>query len=157
MPHGDWGVPQSPMHQQTWAKQENVCGVLRIELEKHQRYCVGPPHSAPHRDHRCSANDDRHRLPCFLQTGPGILTMTLTVNENNTRKPLKDANDGISKQNQQTMVRSNVEKEIIKQVVRQKLSKLRHLVVKEAISPEYLDSLFPTLLKLFQPQTVTVR
>jgi hypothetical protein len=83
--------------------------------------------------------------------------MTLTINDNNTRKPLKDANDGISKQNQQTMVRSNVEKEIIKQVVRQKLSKLRHLVVKEAISPEYLDSLFPTLLKLFQPQTVTVR
>jgi hypothetical protein len=42
------GACQSPMNQQT-AKQEEVCGVLRIELEQHQRYCVGLPHSAPHR------------------------------------------------------------------------------------------------------------
>lgn len=54
-----------------------------------------------------------------------------------------------------SVVRSGVEKVIAKQVLRKKLSKLRHLVVKQAIAPAYLDSLFPSLLKLFNPQTVT--
>ena len=48
-----------------------------------------------------------------------------------------------------------VRKEICQQVVRCKLSKRRHLVLKEAIDPVYLESLFPTLLELFDPQHVT--
>lgn len=55
-----------------------------------------------------------------------------------------------------SIARAGVKQEIAKQVVRKKLSKQRHLVMKEAIAPEYLDSLFPTLLELFKPQTVTV-
>jgi hypothetical protein len=54
-------------------------------------------------------------------------------------------------------VRESVESEISKRVIRQKLAKLRHLVVEKAISAEYLDELFPFLLKHFQPQTVVVR
>mmetsp|Transcript_39356 Transcript_39356/g.59467 ORF Transcript_39356/g.59467 Transcript_39356/m.59467 type:complete len:310 (-) Transcript_39356:306-1235(-) len=52
------------------------------------------------------------------------------------------------------IVRKDVKKEIIRQVIRQKLSKMRHLVLPEVISPDYLDSLFPKLLELFDPQTV---
>lgn len=54
-----------------------------------------------------------------------------------------------------SFVRSNVKAEICKQVVRCKLAKRRHLVLKEAIDPCHLDSLFPMLLKLFEPQHVT--
>ena len=52
------------------------------------------------------------------------------------------------------IVREGVWNEIPKQVLRQKLSKLRHLVIPKAIHATYLDSLFPTMLKLFAPQTV---
>lgn len=54
------------------------------------------------------------------------------------------------------IVRTGVQAEIAKQVVRKKLSKFRHAVVKEAVKKEYLDSLFPSLLEHFNPQTVTV-
>jgi hypothetical protein len=54
-------------------------------------------------------------------------------------------------------VRDGVESEISKRVIRQKLAKLRHLVIEKAIATEYLDELFPSLLKHFQPQTVIVR
>jgi hypothetical protein len=53
------------------------------------------------------------------------------------------------------IVGESVEKQISKQVLRQKLSKLRHLVLPKGISPDYLDSLFPQLLKEFDPQQVT--
>ena len=87
---------------------------------------------------------------------------SLHIDAMKTQSPLRalenDANDATMKQTAaKRIVRSGVKEEIAKQVVRKKLSKLRHLVVKEAISPEYLDSLFPTLLQLFKPQTVTVR
>lgn len=52
------------------------------------------------------------------------------------------------------MVRDTVLPELPKLVVRQKLRKLRHLVLPQAISPAYLDSLFPKLLEYFDPQTV---
>ena len=52
------------------------------------------------------------------------------------------------------IVRDGVHKEIIKYVVRAKLQKLRHLVLKEVISPQYLDTLFPLMLQHFDPQTV---
>lgn len=53
-----------------------------------------------------------------------------------------------------SFVRADLKNEIAKQVVRKKLAKLRHLVLKEAISPDYLDSLFPSLLQHFNPQSV---
>ena len=53
-----------------------------------------------------------------------------------------------------SFVRENVQQEIVRQVVRQKLRKQRHLVLEKAIRPEYLDKLFPRLLELFKPQTV---
>jgi hypothetical protein len=53
------------------------------------------------------------------------------------------------------IVREGVRKEIPKRVLRQKLSKLRHLVLTKAIDPDYLDSIFPALLEFFDPQIVT--
>jgi hypothetical protein len=50
--------------------------------------------------------------------------------------------------------RQEIKKEITKRVIRCKLSKRRHLVLKEVIRPSYLDSIFPSLLKLFDPQKV---
>jgi hypothetical protein len=52
------------------------------------------------------------------------------------------------------MVREGLKDEIAKKVVRQKLAKLKHLVLTKAINESYLDSLFPKLLELFHPQTV---
>jgi len=45
-------------------------------------------------------------------------------------------------------------KEINKQVIRRKLARQRHCVIEQAVSPSYLDSLFPKLLELFEPQLV---
>lgn len=45
--------------------------------------------------------------------------------------------------------------DIAKQVLRKKLAKQRHLVVKEAINPLYLDYIMPSLLAHFRPQSVT--
>jgi len=56
-----------------------------------------------------------------------------------------------------SIVRDGLTEEISRKVLRKKLAKQRHLVIKEAIHPEYLDSLFPSLLDLFDPQTVHVR
>ena len=53
-----------------------------------------------------------------------------------------------------SFVRPSVQQEIVRQVVRQKLCKLKHLVLEKAINPEYLDELFPKLLELFKPQAV---
>jgi hypothetical protein len=53
-----------------------------------------------------------------------------------------------------SIARSTVQKEICRQVLRQKLAKQRHLVVPQAFHPDYLDSLFPETLRLFAPQTV---
>jgi hypothetical protein len=50
--------------------------------------------------------------------------------------------------------RDTLRKEIAKGVVRKKLAKMRHLVIPQAISPAYLDSLFPSILEHFDPQTV---
>ena len=52
------------------------------------------------------------------------------------------------------VVRHNVTKEICKGVIRCKLMKRRHLIVKEAINPLYLKELFPTIIQNFQPQHV---
>jgi hypothetical protein len=52
------------------------------------------------------------------------------------------------------IVREGLDKEIVRAVLRCKLAKQRHLVLFSAINADYLDALFPDLLKLFQPQTV---
>jgi hypothetical protein len=51
-------------------------------------------------------------------------------------------------------VRPAVYKEIIRQVIRRKLARQRHCVIEQAVSPDYLDSLFPKLLELFEPHSV---
>lgn len=53
-----------------------------------------------------------------------------------------------------SLVQPNLRHKIVKQVIRCKLNKRRHLVLKEAIDPAYLDTLFPQLLQLFDPQPV---
>lgn len=50
--------------------------------------------------------------------------------------------------------RPEVTKEITKGVLRKKLSKMRHLVIKKGIQSNYLDLLFPKILDLFDPQIV---
>jgi hypothetical protein len=71
-------------------------------------------------------------------------------NENNKSRTKEN------KEDTSWIIKSGVIEEITKQVVRKKLAKQRHLVIEKAIHPEYLDSLFPTLLSNFQPQTVHV-
>ena len=51
-------------------------------------------------------------------------------------------------------VRPKLKEEIVRQVLRKKLAKQRHVVLPKAIDPTYLDSLFPRMLELFEPQTV---
>jgi hypothetical protein len=72
---------------------------------------------------------------CLTNPGNATITTTTTL----TTKPL---------------VRLGVVQEIAKHVVRAKLGKRRHLVLSQAIDPDYLDSIFPFLLKWFDPQTV---
>ncbi len=49
-----------------------------------------------------------------------------------------------------------VRKQVARGVLRAKLSKRRHLVLPQTISPHYLDKLMPPIVSsLFQPQTVT--
>ncbi|CAJ1938024.1 unnamed protein product [Cylindrotheca closterium] len=53
-----------------------------------------------------------------------------------------------------TIARDGVVKEIHKKVVRQKLNKLKHLIIEKGISPDYLDTLFPQMLSHYHPQHV---
>jgi len=48
-----------------------------------------------------------------------------------------------------------IKREIVRGVMRQKLNKMRHLVIKKAISTEFLDGIFPTIKKQFEPQVVS--
>lgn len=43
---------------------------------------------------------------------------------------------------------------LTKFVIRAKLQKLRHLVIQRAIRPNYLESIFPDIIRLFEPQLV---
>uniref|UniRef100_A0A7S3PDM7 Fe2OG dioxygenase domain-containing protein n=2 Tax=Amphora coffeiformis TaxID=265554 RepID=A0A7S3PDM7_9STRA len=63
--------------------------------------------------------------------------------------PAKSEDDNVA-----SFVRSELQQDIVRQVVRQKLRKQRHLVLPKAIDAAYLDELFPQLLDLFNPQTV---
>lgn len=52
------------------------------------------------------------------------------------------------------IVRTDVEREINRGVLRKKLGKMRHLVIEKGIDPAYLDSIFPKILEFFDPQIV---
>ncbi len=65
-------------------------------------------------------------------------------------------NDDANKLPRITTCPNEIKNQIVKGVVRAKLSKRRHLVLPRAISPEYLDTLMPEIVtNLFEPQTVT--
>ena len=53
------------------------------------------------------------------------------------------------------IVNHNILKEVCKGVIRCKLMKRRHLIVKEGINPLYLKEIFPTIIQNFKPQHVT--
>jgi len=53
-----------------------------------------------------------------------------------------------------SILKPNIYNEIPKLVLRKKLSKQRHLVMPQGISPHYLNTLFPSIQKYFEPQTV---
>lgn len=80
---------------------------------------------------------------------------TSTSKDHSTEGQAQDENVNNNFDSENCIVRPGLQKEIAKQVLRKKLAKLRHLVLSEAISPAYLDSLFPDLLKHFDPQKVT--
>ena len=75
----------------------------------------------------------------------------MTARTETTTKPLAMLQ---SAKDEPSFVRPTVQQEIVRQVLRQKLRKQRHVVLEKAIDPDYLDELFPKLLKLFKPQTV---
>ena len=54
----------------------------------------------------------------------------------------------------QAFCKEGLHEEISKGVLRKKLAKMRHLIVKQAVKPEYLDSLMPLIIELFHPQQV---
>ena len=78
--------------------------------------------------------------------------MTATTETATATNPLTTLQ--ATKDEETFFVRPTVQQEIVRQVVRAKLSKKKHLVLEKAISPAYLDELFPKLLELFSPQTV---
>jgi hypothetical protein len=80
-----------------------------------------------------------------------------TVNVDTKHDDLDDKNEQdetTTPTGRSIIARPTVQKEICRQVLRQKLAKQRHLVVPQAFHPDYLDSLFPETLRLFAPQTV---
>ena len=81
--------------------------------------------------------------------------------EDKTRLPVQARSipHGISadtdrESNRCDMVHHNITKEICKGVIRCKLMKRRHLIIKEGINPLYLKQIFPTVIQNFQPQHV---
>ena len=74
---------------------------------------------------------------------------SVTIDKETESSSVKDGASAITSSN-------DIQKQITKGVVRAKLSKRRHLVIPQAISPTYLDTLMPSIVTdLFEPQTVT--
>ena len=76
-------------------------------------------------------------------------TTTITIVD--TTSAAKEHSSSVSDDD---IVREGVIKEIHRKVLRQKLAKMRHLVLDKAINPEYLDKIFPQMIPDFHPQTV---
>ena len=53
------------------------------------------------------------------------------------------------------MAKDGIGREITRGVIRAKLAKTRHLVIREGIRPAYLDAIMPAVIDNFRPQTVT--
>lgn len=82
------------------------------------------------------------------------------ISDDTTTSTCCDTHNGLCTATTNTNNTSNflsptVYRDITKQVIRCKLAKRRHLVLPRAIDPTYLDHIFPSILALFQPQTVT--
>ena len=77
------------------------------------------------------------------------------INTSSSLSVIDDSGDDASKTSaDMPIAREGVIKQIHKKVVRQKLNKLRHLVIEQGISPGYLDTLFPQMLPNYHPQHV---
>lgn len=74
------------------------------------------------------------------------------MSRNQERRDGKD--EFISLPSHLDIVKDDIQRDISRGVLRKKLAKMRHLVVKEGIEPRYLDSLFPSILSMFDPQVV---
>jgi len=92
--------------------------------------------------------------------GTSLSTSSVTneVNVANDKKS-NDQTSSILYRNKEiwngSIVQEGILEKIPRLVVRQKLNKMRHLVIPEGIRTEYLDSLFPDLLSYFHPQSVS--
>jgi hypothetical protein len=100
-----------------------------------------------------------HDIVCIRNAMTNTMTSTMTVVAAEKKETSKQGKSSSLKEEEfeespSAIVRDGVHKEIPKQVLRQKLSKLRHLVVPRGINPNYLDTLFPQMLQEFDPQTV---
>lgn len=80
--------------------------------------------------------------------------MTATEGTTATAPKLSTSVQPAKAEESSSFVRPSLQSEIVRQVVRQKLRKQRHLVLPKAVASDYLDELFPKLLELFNPQTV---
>jgi hypothetical protein len=89
-----------------------------------------------------NAKSHHHNDPTTAKPADNTTTMTMIKRPKNHMYP--------------AFVRLGLYDEMVKQVVRKKLAKQRHLVLPKAIQASFLDSLFAQILQrhLFQPQTV---
>jgi hypothetical protein len=91
------------------------------------------------------------------ETAPPLVVLIAKGTTTGTRMNPDAAKELTSNEKENTapaIVREGLDKEIVRAVLRCKLAKRRHLVLPKAIQADYLDALFPDLLRLFQPQTV---
>jgi hypothetical protein len=97
-------------------------------------------------------NNDKENL---VDRDKPLLSSSTDQDEAITKIHGFDSSSSISTMDSPSILsRDTLHQEISNQVLRHKLQKLRHLVIQQAISPDYLDSLFPGLLQYFHPQTV---
>lgn len=97
-------------------------------------------------------NDSAEASSTAMTKKKSDATTTTTTNTNTTTA----GNNTSSRRYYPSFVRSGLYEEMVKQVVRKKLAKQRHLVLIKAIDATLLESLFQQMQKrhLFQPQTV---
>lgn len=92
--------------------------------------------------------------PTTVMTAAASVETDASRKTNNTNDNTNTSTNSSQNTNTNRIARTGVPKEISKQVLRQKLNKLRHLVLPQGIDPSYLDDLFPQMLDAFDPQTV---
>ena len=60
----------------------------------------------------------------------------------------------ISELDDDDIIEYDAVKSLTKHVIRAKLNKLRHLVIQRAIKPDYLENIYPDMVRYFNPQHV---